>query len=126
MNTVWIGLGGALGSIARYHLGLLAAERWGVAFPWGTLLINAIGSLCLGALMCVALTTGRIPEPVRLGVAVGVFGGFTTYSTFNHETFAMALAGDWGKAIANVAATLLACLAAGALGWFGARAIVGT
>jgi fluoride exporter len=125
MLTLWIGLGGALGSIARYHLGRVVHLRAGSGFPWGTLAVNLLGSLLLAALMAAALRGGRVPDGVRLALAAGLLGGFTTYSSFNYEVMAMAQAGDWGRAAAYVAATLVGGLAAGAAGWLLARALVG-
>jgi CrcB protein len=87
MNTLWVGLGGALGSIARYHVGRVAASR-APGFPWGTLAVNLLGSLLIGVVMHLALR-GRLDEPTRLALGVGVLGGFTTYSSFNHETIAL-------------------------------------
>jgi CrcB protein len=115
MTTLWVGLGGALGSIARYHVGLLVGRR-GAPFPWATLAVNLAGSLLLAFLMHLALR-GKIDETWRVALGTGVLGGFTTYSAFNYETFAMAQAGAWPRAAAYVAATLLGCLAAGAAGW---------
>jgi CrcB protein len=115
MNTLWVGLGGALGSIARYHVGRLAAAR-APSFPWGTLLVNLAGSLLMGFLLALALR-GRVSEEVRLALGVGVLGGFTTYSSFNAETLALAQAGAWTRAAAYVAVTLVGALALGLLGW---------
>ncbi len=121
MKTLLVGLGGAAGSIARYHLGLVAARRW-PGLPWGTLLVNLVGSFLLALLMGLWLE-GRVAEPTRVALGVGVLGGFTTYSSFNYEMLAMLEAGAYGRAAAYVAATLLGCLALGLLGWLAARAL---
>jgi CrcB protein len=123
MNTLWIGLGGAAGSIARFHIGQL---RWGSAFPYGTLLVNVIGSLLLALLMTIALRTDWVSPTVRLALASGVLGGFTTYSSFNYETIALVQGGAWGRAAIYVLATVAGCLAAGAAGWAIGRAITGS
>jgi CrcB protein len=120
MSTLWVGLGGALGSIARYHVGLFAARRW-AGLPWGTLAVNLLGSLLLSLLLHLVLR-GRLDEPARLALGVGVLGGFTTYSSFNHETFALLQQGAWPRAAIYVALTLLGCLGCGALGWTLGRA----
>jgi CrcB protein len=120
MNTLWIGLGGALGTIARYHVGLVAVRR-GAQFPWGTLVVNLVGSMLLAALAQLALR-GRVDDTVRLALGTGVLGGFTTYSTFNYETFALAQSGHLPRAALYVAATVIGGLAAGAFGWYAARA----
>lgn len=120
MSTLWVGLGGALGSIARYHVGLFAARR-GSGLPWGTLAVNVTGSLLLSLLMHLVLR-GRVDETARVALGVGVLGGFTTYSSFNHETIALAQQGAWARAALYVTLTLVGCLVAGALGWLVARA----
>ena len=120
MKTIWVGLGGALGSIARYHVGAFTVRRW-PGFPWGTLAVNVLGSFALSIVMAFALR-GRLDDTARVALGAGVLGGFTTYSSFNYETFALAQTGAWGKAAIYVAATMLGCLAAGAAGWLVARA----
>ena len=119
MHTLWVGLGGAVGSIARYHVGRLVAAR-APAFPWGTLIVNVVGSFLMGVLLALALR-GRVSEPVRLALGAGVLGGFTTYSSFNGETLALAQDGAYGKAGLYVAATLVGALVAGLIGWRLAR-----
>lgn len=114
MSTLWVGLGGAIGSIARYHLQLFA-RRW-PGLPWGTLAVNVIGSFALAILVTLALR-GRVSETTAVALGTGVLGGFTTYSGFNHETIALAQSGDWTRAILYVLATLVGCLAAGVAGW---------
>jgi CrcB protein len=117
MNTLWVALGGAAGSVARYHAQAFATRRWSGGFPWGTLFVNLLGSLLLMALMTIAMRTGRVPEQVRLALGTGVLGGFTTYSTFNYETMTLAQNGQWGRAAVYLAATVAGCLAAGGLGY---------
>jgi CrcB protein len=122
---VWICLGGALGTGARYLLAVGVLQLLGSAFPWGTLLVNVIGSFLLGAVMHVGLTTGSLSPTLRLALGTGLLGGFTTYSTFNYETFEYLREGAVGLALTNVAATILSCLAAGWLGLLAARVTVG-
>jgi fluoride exporter len=122
MNTLWVGLGGAVGSIARYHVGVWL-DRPGRAMPWGTLAVNLAGSFLIALLLQLALRHDAITPTMRLALATGVLGGFTTYSTFNQETLRMAQQGSWGAAAAYVAITLLGGLAAGAAGWAIGRAL---
>jgi len=122
----WICLGGAAGTGARYILAGWAIALWGASFPYGTLLINVIGSFAISVLMHVALTTKLLAPTVRLALTTGVLGGFTTYSTFNYETLAYMREGSWLIAFANVVATVVLCLAAGALGLIWARTLVGS
>jgi len=121
----WIGLGGAVGSVARHGLSLWCHQRFGLSFPWGTLAVNVIGSLSLAAVMQVAISTSLLSETLRLALTTGVMGGFTTYSTFNYETTKLFQQGAWKTASLNVAVTLVACLCAGVLGAALARRVVG-
>jgi CrcB protein len=114
-------LGGAIGTGARYLIASWAPRALGTSFPYATLLVNVAGSFLLGAVMHVGLTTNLIPPTLRLVLATGVMGGFTTYSTFNYETIEYLQDGAFALAGLNVAATLGLCLLAGALGLLGAR-----
>lgn len=116
-------LGGAAGTGARYLLATLVARAAGAGFPYGTLLVNVSGSFLLAVLMQISLTTELIGSDARLILGAGVLGGFTTYSTFNYETFALLRDGSWSLAAVNVAATLLGCLLAAVAGVALGRAI---
>lgn len=90
-----VGLGGGLGAMARYGFGALAGRVWGTAFPLGTLMINVLGSLAMGLL--VGLLARTLPEgqnEIRLFVAVGVLGGFTTFSAFSLDAITLFERGD--------------------------------
>ncbi|MEQ1619063.1 MAG: fluoride efflux transporter CrcB [Terricaulis sp.] len=104
-----VALGGALGSAARYGVGLLAARLLGVNFPWGTLLVNLVGGLAMGLL---AARVGPEQEHLRLALGVGVLGGFTTFSAFSIETLRLmeeAPAQALGYVLGSVALSLGAC-----------------
>jgi CrcB protein len=119
-------LGGAIGTGARYLIALETPRILGTAFPYATLIVNVTGSFLLGATMHVGLTTNLISPELRLSLTTGIMGGFTTYSTFNYETMEHLRAGAFWIAGLNVAATLLLCLLAGALGLALARRLVGS
>jgi len=121
----WICLGGAVGTGARYILAGWVLRLLGPAFPFGTLLINVLGSFAISVVMHLALSAKLIAPTLRLTLATGVLGGFTTYSTFNYETLAYLREGNWAVGITNVAATVLLCLAAGIAGLAFARGLVG-
>jgi CrcB protein len=125
MMTLWVGLGGALGTMARYQLDGWIQRRLGSGFPWGTLAINVLGSFLLVLLMHLALRTEILRPEVRITLTTGVLGGFTTYSTFNYETLRYLQEGAWGLGVLNLAATLLGCLLAGLLAWGVGRLLVG-
>ena len=122
---LWVCLGGALGTGARYLVSGWAARLLGPSFPYGTLVVNAAGSFLLAALMCVGTETTAISPTTRLVLATGVMGGFTTYSTFSYETMRYLQEGAWGIATLNVVSTVVGCLAACLLGWTAAKWAMG-
>ena len=122
---LWICLGGAAGTGARYLLSGWLLRLAGPVFPWGTLAVNLLGSFLLGFLMQTAATTEILRPTLRLALTTGVMGGFTTYSTFNYEMLRLLQEGAWTLAAANLAATVLGCLLAGLLGMAGARWLLG-
>ena len=125
MRIVWVFLGGGLGSVARFVVGTVALERYGAAFPYGTLAVNLLGSALLAALVHVSLATSAVSADLRIALATGVLGGFTTYSAFSQETFAYLQDGAWGIGAAYVAVTLVGCLLACLVGQGVARWLVG-
>jgi len=125
MRLGWVFLGGGLGSAARFLIGTFLLERLGAAFPFGTLAVNLIGSALLAALVHLSLATDAVSADLRIGLAAGVLGGFTTYSAFSQETFAYLQDGASGMAGAYVAITLVGCLLACLLGQSVARWLVG-
>lgn len=116
-RLLWVTLAGAAGTAARYWLTGWAPQAFGTAFPYGTLLVNAIGSFLLGAIMHVGVSTELLAPNVRIALAVGVLGGFTTYSSFSWETLRYLQEGAWGIGFLYVASTLFGCLVACALGF---------
>lgn len=123
---LWICLGGACGTGARYLVSG-AVLRWlGSGFPYGTLAVNLLGSFLLGALMHLGLTVEGMSPTLRLALTTGVMGGFTTYSTFSYETMRLLQENAYALALSNVAITVLTCLAACFLGVVAARTIVGS
>ena len=107
--------GGALGSVARYGVGLAVARAMGQGFPWGTVVINIAGSFVIGWFAALALRM-QMADAARAFVMVGLCGGFTTFSAFSLQTIELLRAGYAGRAVLNVAASLLLCLAATSLG----------
>lgn len=82
-QVLLVAAGGAIGSVARYAIGLAAVRWFGVHFPWGTLAVNVIGGIAIGVLAARGLSSGT---QVWLFFGTGVLGGFTTFSTFSLET----------------------------------------
>ncbi len=93
-----VALGGALGSLLRYALGAWAQGALGPGFPWSTLLVNALGSFLIGAVVRLSLE-GALSGEARLFLAVGVLGGFTTFSSLSYETLALLQEGEAVKAL---------------------------
>jgi CrcB protein len=123
---LFVCLGGALGTAARYLLGLSIQAALGSTFPYGTLSVNLIGSFLIALLMFLGVDKGIISSNVRVVLTTGVMGGFTTYSSFNYETMRLFQQGSVLLAFVNVGATLVGCLAAGGLGLLAGRLIGGT
>ena len=104
-------LGGAIGTGLRYVTGGLAARWLGADFPYGTLIVNVVGSFLIGLVQEIGATTAVISDSTRLFLTVGIMGGLTTYSAFSYETVRLAQSGAWGQAWLNVLATTALCLA---------------
>ena len=119
-------VGGAVGTAARYLVATAAPRLFGTSFPYGTLAVNVVGSFLLGVIMHVGLTTTLISPTTRIVLATGVMGGLTTYSTFNYETLEFLRDGAVWLAGLNVAATIVLCLFAGAMGVVFARWLLGS
>jgi CrcB protein len=123
---LWICLAGAAGTGARYLMSTWVSRASGAAFPWGTLAVNLLGSFLLGLVMEIGLATGVLPPTLRLTLATGLLGGFTTYSSFNYETLQFLRSDSWLLASVNVGATVLGCLAAGIAGIWAGRLLAGS
>ena len=124
-RVILVALGGAIGSVARYGVGAVAAQLLGSTFPWGTLLVNLSGSFLIAVVMHVALAGTAISLELRIFLTTGIMGGYTTYSSFNYETLALLTSRAYALAVLNLAATVVGCMAAGVLGLATGRAIAG-
>jgi CrcB protein len=111
-----IALFGAIGTLARYGLQGLVQTRMGTTFPYGTLLINLSGCLLLGFLGQLTLNRMLISSELRIAIAVGFFGGYTTFSSFGWETAKMLEDGEWLRATTYVGASVIAGLLLSAAG----------
>jgi CrcB protein len=121
---LFICLGGAIGTGLRYLTSTLAVRWLGVDFPYGTLIVNVVGSFLIGLIQQVGATSLLIPETTRLFLTVGIMGGLTTYSSFSYETLRLAQIGAWGQAWINVLVTTAVCLGVCFLGIVVGRMIV--
>lgn len=116
-TVVLVMIGGALGTLARYLISVLALPISG-NLPWGTILINIVGSFVIGFFGTLTLASGRFPmsEPMRLFVMVGVCGGFTTFSSFSLQTLDLLRSGETLRAAINIVASVVLCVTAVAVG----------
>ena len=123
MIYFWVALGGGIGSVARLWLGVQVTLLTGLRFPWGTILVNIIGSLVIGFVATLTGPNGRVVVPVNAQafVMVGLCGGFTTFSAFSLQTVELARDGRLLYAGANIMLSVVLCLTAVALGhWLAA------
>lgn len=118
----FICLAGALGTGTRYLVGVWAGERFGTAFPYGTLIVNVVGCFLIALVMQTAANAASFSPNLRLALATGFLGGLTTYSSFAYETTKLAQAGARGAAAWNFVLTTGACFVAVLLGLAAARA----
>jgi CrcB protein len=118
LTYFWVALGGAIGSMARLWLGMQVALLTGLAFPWGTILVNILGSLVIGFVATLTGPNGRVVVPIEAQafVMVGLCGGFTTFSAFSLQTFEFARDGRLLYAGANIMLSVVLCLTAVAIG----------
>jgi len=116
MQLIYIGLGGAAGSMARYRLSGWVYALFGRVLPWGTFAVNLLGSLLLGLLMELGLRGDLLSPGLRLALTVGFMGGFTTFSTFSYETFRPLEEGSYLQAGLNILLNVLVCLISVAMG----------
>jgi CrcB protein len=120
----WICLAGAAGTGSRYLIALWAAQRFGSAFPYGTLIVNVVGCFGIAAVMHAALLLSWSPA-VRSAITIGFIGGLTTYSSFNYETTRLLEEGAVGAATLNATGTIAGALVAGWLGVVCAKQLLG-
>jgi CrcB protein len=117
MTFVLVLLGGAIGAPARYLTDRYVQAHHDSVLPWGTFTVNVAGSFVLGALLSGGANAGLPQWLLTLG-GTGFCGALTTFSTFGFETIRLVEDGSWLAAVANVAASVVAGLAACALGWW--------
>jgi CrcB protein len=117
MSYLWVTLGSALGGLLRYAITRLTLTL-SISFPFGTVLINVLGSFVIGYFGTLTLQSGKYPasDNLRLFVMVGICGGFTTFSSFSLQTFDLMRSGGWGRALANVVLSVVLCVGAVAAG----------
>jgi len=118
-------MAGAAGAVSRYGVGLWSQRYLGNNFAFGTLVVNILGCLLLGLVLELESQTDWVGTSIRLFVAVGFLGAFTTFSTFGFETLKFMQAGNHQLALLNIVANLVLGLLAVWLGWMVARSLAG-
>jgi fluoride exporter len=119
MTAALVVLGAALGAPLRYLIDRAVQARHHTRFPWGTFMVNVIGSFILG-LVVAAAAPGTVVDSI---VGIGFCGALTTYSTFSYETLRLLERREHAMAIANVTASVLVTVGASALGWLSGQAM---
>jgi CrcB protein len=108
-NVLFVALGGSIGAVLRYLLSIFMIQLFGSSFPFGTLLVNVLGSFCMGIVYALGQVSHLSPELKAL-VGVGLLGALTTFSTFSNETLLLMQQGYWFKALMNVLLNISLCL----------------
>lgn len=122
-SYIWVALGGIAGACARYALARYVARLAGTGFPYGTLLINVTGSLLLGFFLIWSSERALVDQRMKLFLAIGFCGAYTTFSSYAFESFAYFEQGHWGLFATNVLANNVLCLAAVIVGAAMARGL---
>ena len=115
-EILFLVIAGGLGTLGRYGLSGLAQRLLGDAFPFGTLLVNFLGSLLIGFIMQLGLNSDLIPRSFRIAITLGFLGAFTTFSTFSYETVKYIEDGAWTSASINIAVNVGICIFATLIG----------
>jgi len=111
-----IGLGGFIGANLRYLVSIWAVGQFGASFPWGTFIINFSGSCLLAVFIAWSGRHAPLDPRVRLFLAVGFFGAYTTFSTYANESVALLQAGNWIGVLGNILGTNLVCIMGAIIG----------
>ncbi|HEX4263676.1 MAG TPA: fluoride efflux transporter CrcB [Verrucomicrobiae bacterium] len=120
---LWVAIGGALGSMARYGIGGLVSEKFasGSSFPWGTLMVNVTGSFVIGFLGAMTAAEGKMTPQSRIFATqlliTGVCGGYTTFSSFSLQTLNLLRDREWLYAGGNILLSVICCMIAVWLGY---------
>jgi fluoride exporter len=122
MNAILlVASGGAIGSVARYLVGVAMARAFGVAFPYGTLAVNVIGGFLMGLFIELLARRFEGSPELRLFIAIGILGGFTTFSSFSLDVVVLWERGELAIALSYVLASVILSIGALFLGLWLAR-----
>ncbi len=122
-NLFLVMIGGAVGTAARYLVGKAWLATVGPGYPWGTLTVNLVGGLLMGLLAGSLARFGQGGETIRVLLATGVLGGFTTFSAFSLEVMTMIERNDWSAALGYALISVIGAVGAVALGLWTVRSL---
>ena len=123
MRLLLIAVFGAIGTLARYGLQGFLQVKMGSTFPYGTLVINLTGCFFLGLIGQITLNRMVVSPELRMAIAIGFFGGYTTFSSYGLQTLNLARDGEWLGVALNIVGSNVLGLLAVYLGWVGGRAL---
>ncbi|KQO81007.1 fluoride efflux transporter CrcB [Rhizobium sp. Leaf262] len=112
LNIALVAIGGAIGSVARYLVGLWGVRLAGPNFPWGTLTVNVVGAFLIGLMVEIIARRFDASSEVRVFIVTGILGGFTTWSSFTLDAVVLFERGDLGLAAVYLLASLVVSFAA--------------
>ena len=121
---LFVAMGGALGAVLRYSISSGIYHWFGRSFPYGTLVVNVVGSLAIGLLSILLVEKFNVSQEIKLGLVVGVLGALTTFSTFSWDTLHLLEQGYVQKAFLNVLLNVTVCIGAAWLGAAWAKSMV--
>jgi len=125
ITYLWIAVGSAIGGVARYGCSSLAAHWFGETFPWGTMIVNVVGSFIIGFFATLTGPDGRVlaSPDARQFVMIGLCGGYTTFSSFSLQTLTLVQGGEASRAAVNILGSVVFCLASVWLGYLAAASL---
>ncbi len=107
MSVIYVAAGGAVGAVLRYGVGRAATSWFGLGFPYGTLMVNILGSLLMGVFIGLMAKYQASHQALHLFVAIGLLGGFTTFSSFSLDVVSLAQRGEMTSALLYAAGSLV-------------------
>lgn len=119
-----LGIGGFLGSNLRYWISLKASQAWGVHFPFGTLIVNALGSFLLGIILILGSRDSPLDGQIKLMLGTGLMGALTTFSTFSVETVQLLEKSQFPQAALHILLNVITGIAFAYLGFLSARSLL--